>query len=143
MTDKYEKSQENILRKFTSLNYNLKNEIFKFLEIKEIMDEIRFLTRKIFAFIYNKKLFNHLLINMNKLLKEIDFDEEILSIIKSELYQFEDDEIHLNKICAFLLGKKLKNYFCISIYNKNINFKIFENFLTFKKDLIHIHFNEI
>ena len=139
----YNEALLNKRTKFNLLSYNLQNEIFEFLDITEILHTIRFLDRKIYSMFKNKKIFYHLLINIKRFLEDIDFEEEKLNLIKSELSNFEENENILNRISVFLLGKKFQNEKKIEINQKNkINFKILFYFLENKKNLNELKLTE-
>ena len=97
------------MNKFNYLKNFLKNQIFEFLEFKEIIKETRFLSTKTYIFFKDpkiKNIINYTLTNITKLLDKIDIEEEKLSLIKTELSQFIKNETYLDKICAYLLKKK-------------------------------------
>ena len=124
--------------KFLSLRKDLKNEIFEFLEYKEIIFSIRFLNKDNYTFFNNKKIFYYILTNIKTFVEEIGFEEDKLNLIKIKLSQFVECKNHLDNIFIFLLGSKLQNEKKISITKKSLNFKFFYNFLEFRNDLIEI-----
>ena len=80
---------------------------------------------------------------MKKLIIEIDFTEENLLTIKTKLSQIEENDNHLNKISGYLLSKKFNNKQTLYIHKKNVDFKIFINFLEIKNDFIEFYFISI
>ena len=95
--------------KFLSLRKDLKNEIFEFLEYKEIIVSIRFLNKDNYTFFNNKKIFYYILTNIKTFVEEIGFEEDKLNLIKIKLSQFVECKNHLDNIFIFLLGSKLQN----------------------------------
>ena len=71
--------------KFLSLRKDLKNEIFEFLEYKEIIVSIRFLNKDNYTFFNNKKIFYYILTNIKTFVEEIGFEEDKLNLIKIKL----------------------------------------------------------
>ena len=87
------------MNKFNNLKKFLKYQIFEFLEFKEIMVETRFLTKKTYILFKDQKIkniINYTITNFNKFIEKINFEEESLSVIKTELSQFEKNELYLD-----------------------------------------------
>ena len=139
MLNIYDTPIKNKQNKFLSIRKDLQNHMFEFLEFKEIFVTIRFLNKDIYFFLNNKKIFNYILTNIKKLVEESEFDEDKLKLMKTKLSQFEECSNFLDKICLFLISRKLQNEKQITIKKKSLNFKFFYSFIEFRNDLIEIN----
>ena len=114
--------------KFQDLHFNLKNEIFNFLNLKEIIFEISFINKKIFTKIRNIQIYCKILYDKERLIKDIDFYEENIFNLQKEFYIYEENKEILDEICVFLNYLKYKIQKNLNLKQNKINFKILFNF---------------
>lgn len=90
------------------LNFNLKNEIFFFIPLNKIFEEVFYINKSCSFALKNLKRLNYIKNNLNKLIHNINFSKERTNEIKIKLENFIDQKEIIYEICAILLNKKHK-----------------------------------
>jgi len=121
--------------KLEFLNFNLKNEIFAFLPVTHVIENLQ--TCKKFAFaVKNIRYIKNLSENFSELIKESNFTEEIMLPIIERFEKLAESKGWAYEIANYLLIRKIRDYEEFKVVEK-INFH--EALLNILADAIRIN----
>ncbi len=122
--------------KFSSLNFNLKNNIFKYLPIQQKIDKIPIISKKFFQSVKKSKSMKIFFENFGKFMKEIQFNKSIIEKIKSEFSNIWEEEEILDDIICFLLLNKNNKYESLDLREeKDLDFKMLGKYISEAKNI--------
>ncbi len=94
--------------KLNMLNFNLKNLIFCYLPLDQVLQNILRLEKKLIEAIHRKKDFKILLNNLDFYTSTINFQRKEIRKIKSDFNNLELTEAQINEILFYLLNRKFR-----------------------------------
>jgi len=129
-------NKENSKNKFLRLNFNLKNYIFSYLPFEDNLFNIPTVCKKFSDSIKNKKIIKAFKQNQKKYLKDIEFDLNSINKVKNSIYETSESESTIDDFCTYLLLKKYKNYYTLTLREKkDLYFPILSKFLAKTKNI--------
>ncbi len=94
--------------RFSKLNFNLKNEIFEFIQLNQIFEEVFYIDKSFSVALKNIKRFDYIKNNLKILIHDINFTKERINDIRIALENYVTQKKVIYEICAILLNKKHK-----------------------------------
>ncbi len=134
--------------KFINLNFNLKNEILRYIPLTQIFKNIFKLNKKFLDSLKRRKLISLMVNNMecfNNLI--ISFDKNLIIKIKEKVSRkinYSEIESNLDDFCTFYLIQNFK-VIDLNLKNGNLCIKTFSKFLKYNETILKLYLshNEI